>query len=133
MDIRKIASPLLLLITAMIWGFGFVAQKAGMDYLGPYGFTMVRFFLGACCVLVFSLILDNRKRRSGKTPEVHWLRNGRPDRTLVKAGVFSGVFLWALILGLRLCIRKICGKIFLWHGKLFCRCALCCPGFSGSG
>ena len=94
MDIRRIASPLLLLITAMIWGFGFVAQKAGMDYLGPYGFTMVRFFLGACCVLVFSLILDNRKRGSGKTPEVLWLRNGKPDRTLMKAGVFSGIFLF---------------------------------------
>ena len=88
-----------------------------MDYLGPYGFTMVRFFLGACCVLVFSLILDNRKRRSGKTPEVHWLRNGRPDRTLVKAGVFSGVFLFlgespgaACILGAAIVLAAVTGQ-----------------------
>lgn len=94
MDIRKIASPLLLLITAIIWGFGFVAQKSGMEALGPHGFNMARFFLGAGCVLVFSLILDGRKRLTGGTPEVPWFRDGRPDKTLLKAGVFSGIFLF---------------------------------------
>jgi len=34
---------LLLLITAAIWGFGFVAQVMGMSYLGPYAFIGLRF------------------------------------------------------------------------------------------
>jgi drug/metabolite transporter (DMT)-like permease len=94
MDIRKIGSPLLLLVTAIIWGFGFVAQKDGLNYMGPHGFNMARFFLGAACVLAFSLILDKQKRRRGEFPQTTWLKNGRPDRTLVKAGVFSGTFLF---------------------------------------
>jgi drug/metabolite transporter (DMT)-like permease len=42
---------LLLLLTAAIWGFGFVAQVIGMDYLKPFGFIGARFFLGAFSLL----------------------------------------------------------------------------------
>ena len=30
---------LLLLATALIWGGSFVAQKFGMDHIGPFAFT----------------------------------------------------------------------------------------------
>ena len=42
---------LLLLITAAIWGFGFVAQVMGMSYLGPYAFIGLRFLLGAASLI----------------------------------------------------------------------------------
>lgn len=42
---------LLLLLTAAIWGFGFVAQVIGMDYLKPFGFIGARFLLGAVSLL----------------------------------------------------------------------------------
>jgi drug/metabolite transporter (DMT)-like permease len=29
-------ADILLLITATIWGFAFVAQRVGMDYVGPF-------------------------------------------------------------------------------------------------
>ena len=41
----------MLLIAAAIWGFGFVAQRLGMNYLEPFGFNSARFLLGG-----FSLI-----------------------------------------------------------------------------
>jgi len=41
------SSRLLLLLTAAIWGFAFVAQRAGMDHLGPMAFNTIRFGLGA--------------------------------------------------------------------------------------
>jgi drug/metabolite transporter (DMT)-like permease len=41
----------LLLITAMIWGCAFVAQRSGMNYMGPFTFTGVRFMLGACALM----------------------------------------------------------------------------------
>ena len=41
----------LLLLTALIWGFAFVAQRIGMNYVGPFTFNGVRFALG-CLVLV---------------------------------------------------------------------------------
>ncbi len=44
----------LMIITAALWGFAFVAQKTGMDYLSPYMFSAIRFLIGATC-LVFLL------------------------------------------------------------------------------
>ncbi len=46
-----IKSDLLLLITAAIWGFAFVAQRAGMDYVGPFTFGGIRFALGTLVLL----------------------------------------------------------------------------------
>ena len=38
-------SPLLLLTTAFIWGIAFVAQSAGMEYVGPFTFGAARSLL----------------------------------------------------------------------------------------
>lgn len=40
-------SNLLLLLAAAIWGLAFVAQRVGMDYVGPFTFNGVRFVLGS--------------------------------------------------------------------------------------
>jgi drug/metabolite transporter (DMT)-like permease len=42
-----LTSDLLLLLTAAIWGFAFVAQRMGMDHLGPFTYNGVRFVLGS--------------------------------------------------------------------------------------
>ncbi len=41
----------LLLLTAAIWGFAFVAQRAGMEHVGPFTFNGVRFLLGSASLL----------------------------------------------------------------------------------
>ena len=56
----------LLLLTAVIWGFAFVAQRKGMDDIGPLAFSAARFALGALSLLPV-LILD--KRRQGRAGE----------------------------------------------------------------
>lgn len=38
---------LLLLLTAMLWGGGFVGQKLGMDYVSPFTFNFFRTLIGA--------------------------------------------------------------------------------------
>ncbi|MFZ3110728.1 MAG: EamA family transporter, partial [Rectinemataceae bacterium] len=40
-------SDALLLLTAAIWGFAFVAQRVGMDSMGPFAFNAVRYAIGA--------------------------------------------------------------------------------------
>ncbi len=42
---------LMLLLTAFIWGFGFVAQDEAMKYLDAYSFNAFRFLLGALSLL----------------------------------------------------------------------------------
>ena len=41
----------LLLLTALIWGFAFVAQRSGMRDIGPFAFNGVRFALGTLSLL----------------------------------------------------------------------------------
>lgn len=41
------SSKLLLLLTAALWGFAFVAQRQGMVHLDPFTFNAIRFALGA--------------------------------------------------------------------------------------
>ncbi len=58
MNIQTAKSNLLLLITSIIWGFAFVAQRVSMEYVGPFTFNGVRFALGACSLI--PLLLINR-------------------------------------------------------------------------
>lgn len=48
---KPIVTNLVLLLIALIWGFGFVPQRLGMDYLGPAAFNGLRFLLGALSLL----------------------------------------------------------------------------------
>ena len=58
MQIRHLKSDLLFLLSATIWGFAFVAQRMGMDHVGPFTFNGIRFLLGA--MVLVPLIYHNR-------------------------------------------------------------------------
>jgi len=60
-SISVVYSDSLLLLTAAIWGFAFVAQRVGMDDLGPFAFNAVRYAIGALVLL--PLIRHRRKAR----------------------------------------------------------------------
>ncbi len=45
-------ADLLLLLAAAIWGSGFVAQRLGMDHVGPMTFNAVRFAIGFLTLLL---------------------------------------------------------------------------------
>ena len=51
MQKTTLKANLLLLFAAAIWGFAFVAQKKGMDYVGPFTFNAARFFVGVLSLL----------------------------------------------------------------------------------
>jgi drug/metabolite transporter (DMT)-like permease len=78
-----------MLLTALIWGTGFVAQTAGMDHIGPYLFSGLRFALGSLCLV--PLILRNAS--TARVPEP--LLN----RGMLRAGIIMGL---ALALGINL-------------------------------
>lgn len=46
-NIRVLRANALLFLAAIVWGSTFVAQRVGMDHLGPLGYTGIRFSLGA--------------------------------------------------------------------------------------
>lgn len=57
----KLRANLLLLLAAAIWGFAFVAQRIGMDYLGPFSFNGIRFALGALSLVPLLLFFRSRQ------------------------------------------------------------------------
>lgn len=53
----------LMLLSAIIWGFAFVAQRKGMEHIGPFLFNGVRFALGSLVLL--PIIRHRRRPRRG--------------------------------------------------------------------
>ncbi|MEA3349704.1 MAG: DMT family transporter, partial [Chloroflexota bacterium] len=79
---RILRADLLFLLTSAIWGLAFVAQRVGMDYMGPLAFNFVRFGLGS---LVLVPLLWRQKRK-GLIP--------RCDRKeIILGGVLASMFL----------------------------------------
>ncbi|NLI79469.1 MAG: DMT family transporter [Candidatus Riflebacteria bacterium] len=64
MDSRSWRADALLLLTAVIWGAAFVAQRKGMDSVGPLTFNGIRFLLGA---LVLVPLARSRQRAAAET------------------------------------------------------------------
>jgi drug/metabolite transporter (DMT)-like permease len=81
-------SDAILLSTAMIWGFAFVAQRVGMDHVGPFIFNGVRFALG--CLVLLPFILKN-----GISNNPRDKRRESPDaKTIVIGGALAGLALF---------------------------------------
>jgi drug/metabolite transporter (DMT)-like permease len=55
MDQRVYKADALLLLTAFIWGTTFVAQRTGMEFVGPFTFNAARFLLGGLILLPFAI------------------------------------------------------------------------------
>ncbi|MDM8538512.1 DMT family transporter [Desulfobacterales bacterium HSG17] len=62
MDKLTLKSNLLLLFTATIWGFAFVAQRMGMDYIGPFTYNGIRFALGSLSLIPLIIFTEKRNR-----------------------------------------------------------------------
>ncbi|MCP4910096.1 MAG: DMT family transporter [Bacteroidetes bacterium] len=81
LSLSKYTTEVLLLFTAIIWGFAFVAQKAGMQDIGPLAFTGIRFLLGA--ITLIPVIFLTKKQYDIK------VNNG----SIWVAGLISGIVL----------------------------------------
>lgn len=68
MNRKALRADSMLLVTSIVWGFAFVAQRVGMEHIGPFAFNGIRFALGS-----LSLV-----------PLIHFL--GRRDRSAFQSG-----------------------------------------------
>lgn len=59
-------SNILLLLAATIWGFAFVAQRVGMQYIGAFTFNGVRFAIGSLSVIPVMIYFNNTKSEKNK-------------------------------------------------------------------
>ena len=85
----RLRADLILLLVAAIWGLSFVAQRSGMDHLGPFTFNAIRFFIGSILLLPVARFLDCRRRDAG-LPLVRYR-----ERELLAGGALTGLVLFA--------------------------------------
>lgn len=85
MQTKTLKSDSLLLLAAFFWGTTFVAQRRGMEYIGPMTYNTVRFAVGALTVLPIALTA----RRSERTKHAE-----NPRRFLLWGGALAGLALF---------------------------------------
>jgi len=105
MDIQTVKSNTLLLITAAIWGFAFVAQRVSMEYLGPFTFNAARFLLGSMSLLPLLFISRDQRPAQGNI-------RSRPGWKLLIFGGFAAGFM--LFMGMSL---QQVGLVYTTAGK----------------
>ena len=62
---KNLKGPLILLMTAIIWGLAFMFQSKGMEHIGPLVFNTIRFGIGALILLIIKLIIFFVHKKSG--------------------------------------------------------------------
>lgn len=101
----SVKNPILLFLTAVIWGVAFVAQSVGMEYVGAFTFNFVRCIIGGLVLIPCILFLDWLKGRdkgslppqdrsggieAGKGAEAGKAQDGK---TLITGGICCGTAL----------------------------------------
>jgi drug/metabolite transporter (DMT)-like permease len=106
---KHMLGNLLLLLTAMIWGTAFVAQRVGMDSIEPITFNASRMALAAVMVGALAYVLRQKQKKetlrlalSKQTlpaGEEHIAHNAEdstaPWRNILTGGICCGLFLTA--------------------------------------
>jgi len=89
---RKWLPDSVLLLTAAIWGFAFIAQRSGMRSMGPFTFNAVRFLVGGLTLLlIYRLFLRKLPDRDESIPLSK--KANRLGRLLTGLVLFAGASL----------------------------------------
>ncbi len=88
---KRILGNALLILTAVIWGTAFVAQRVGKDSIEPFSFTAARMCLAALAVGLLACFARRREGRPApsRTSEESAVRR----RHTILGGVLCGIFL----------------------------------------
>ena len=91
---HPLRADLLMLMTALIWGCSFVAQRLSLDTIGPFLFNGVRFLLGALVVALLSRWLTPSGTQTHRRAPLPWAPG-------IVLGILVAVSIGAQQVGLR--------------------------------
>lgn len=89
---RGFPNVFFLLMGAVIWGFGFIAQRLGNQHIGPFTFNGIRFLLGALAVSPLLFIMRRKEKREGVNEQA---LDPKTKRTWLIASLVCGLALFA--------------------------------------
>lgn len=90
MNNKAIQANLLMLLAAGIWGFAFVAQRVGMETMGPHWFNSLRFFIGVVALVPVVLWIGRNKAKT--IDQENELKSS--NKTLMLGGLAAGFLLF---------------------------------------
>ncbi|MGI6256695.1 MAG: DMT family transporter [Anaerovoracaceae bacterium] len=94
---KKVSSTLALTLCAIIWGTAFVAQRAGMENIGPFFYSASRMLIGAIALIPISLVStkgqDADRRRKG-LPAVSPEQREKEKKVILKGGAVCGFIIF---------------------------------------
>jgi len=92
---KRIIANMILLLTAAIWGLGFVAQRVGSQFVGAFTFNGIRFAIGSLS-LVPLIIFFNRKnaKKNSKSKDQDSLKDQASLKETLIAGIAVGFVLY---------------------------------------
>ena len=77
---KRIRGNLMLILTALIWGTGFVSQSLGMEYIGPFTFNCVRNIIASVflipCIWFLGKISGEKKQPMNESEKKYLLKGG---------------------------------------------------------
>ena len=85
---KAMQANLMMLLAASIWGFAFVAQRVGMETMGPHWFNSLRFFIGVVALTPVVIWMDRVQAKSAtESPK-------SSVKILLMGGAVAGFFLF---------------------------------------
>jgi len=123
---NKLTSNIALFLTALIWGLSFVAQRAGMEYLGPFTFNAVRSLLGGISLLPLILFIkyskpDTRSERRKHAQHINLTRAGAGKGGFISALYIIFVPIISILMGEKL-KKEVIISVFLALLGLYLLC-----------
>jgi drug/metabolite transporter (DMT)-like permease len=88
-----VKSTLILSVASLIWGFAFVAQRLGMEHVGPFFFNGTRTVLGALTVWLVVCLLE--RRAAPLIADARSVKTAWRDSATLRGGVLCGLALFA--------------------------------------
>ena len=153
MSNKSLRGSLLLLLGSMIWGAAFVAQRVGMDHVGPFTFNGIRMLLAWLVMIPVNALMEHKNKNTpGYTapdPKDQRLSGvicgallfiatslqqmGLVSTTAGKAGFITALYVVLVPVAAWFLFRKNPGKV-IWLGVLIAVGALwllCMPADGG--
>jgi drug/metabolite transporter (DMT)-like permease len=85
MQQRVLKANILLLLAAWVWGFAFVAQKVGSEYVGAFTFNGIRFALGSLTLVPILMYFNKKNQKNPKDIKLE---------SPLKGGIVAGCILF---------------------------------------